>query len=58
MGDERKGVEYAKLFTEKGFDNIYLLNSGFEGFAEAFPDKLEGKKAAVYQAKAAKTGIL
>eukprot|EP01022_Parablepharisma_sp_SALTPOND_P028840 TRINITY_DN71879_c0_g1_i1.p1 TRINITY_DN71879_c0_g1~~TRINITY_DN71879_c0_g1_i1.p1 ORF type:complete len:176 (+),score=19.68 TRINITY_DN71879_c0_g1_i1:650-1177(+) len=52
VADERKGVEYAKLFTEKGFDNIYLLSGGFEGFAEKFPNLLEGKKAMVYQAKA------
>ena len=49
--DERKGVEFGKLFVEKGFDNIYLLSGGFENFAEHFPDLLEGKKAAVYQAK-------
>ena len=53
LSDERKGVEYAKLFTEKGFDNIYLLSGGFEEFAEKYPKLLEGKKAAAYQAKAA-----
>ena len=54
--DERKGVDCAKLFTEKGFDNIYLLSGGFEGFAEHFPEFLEGKMAATYQGKAAKKG--
>ncbi len=50
-------MEHAKLFTEKGFDNIYLLSGGFESFAEQFPGLLEGKKAAVYQAKSpTKTG--
>lgn len=51
MSDERKGVEHAKLFTEKGFDNIYLLSGGFESFAEHFPNLLEGKQAHIYQAK-------
>ena len=52
LDDEHKGVEYAKLFTEKGFDNIYLLSGGFDSFAEQFPEQLEGKKASMYQAKA------
>ncbi len=57
VGDERKGVESAKLFTEKGFDNIYLLSGGFEGFAEQFPKLLEGKMAPMLQGKAVKKCI-
>ena len=52
MDDERKGVEYAQLFTQKEFDNIFLISGGFDAFAQQFPELLEGKKAAFYQAKA------
>lgn len=43
MDDEKKGVEYAKLFTEKGYDNLYLLSGGYESFVEQFPELVEGK---------------
>ena len=43
LNDERKGIEYGKLFTEKGYSNIYLLNTGFEGFAKNFPKLIEKK---------------
>jgi centrosomal protein CEP41 len=49
--DEHKGVEFAKLFFEKGFDNIYLLSGGFESFAANYSELLEGKKASEYQGK-------
>ena len=52
MGDERKGVESAQLFSQKEFENIYLISGGFDSFAEQYPELLEGKKAALYQAKA------
>lgn len=50
MDDERKGFEAAQLFTQKGYDNIYLLSGGFESFAESYPDLLEGKMAAKMKA--------
>jgi hypothetical protein len=54
MGDERKGVEAAQLFSQKEFENIYLISGGFDAFIEQYPELLEGKKAAFYQAKAKK----
>ena len=32
--DEKKGIEYAAQFAEKGYDNVYLLNAGVEGFGQ------------------------
>ena len=32
--DERKGIEYTNQFCQKGFDNIYFLNGGIEGFGQ------------------------
>jgi len=28
--DEKEGIPIAKLFNEKGYDNIYLLTGGIE----------------------------
>jgi hypothetical protein len=30
MGDERKGTAAANLFSEKGYDNVFLLSGGVE----------------------------
>jgi len=30
MENERKGSAVAKVLTEKGFDNIFLLNGGLQ----------------------------
>ena len=30
MNDERKGVQAANLFYEKGYENCFLLNGGIE----------------------------
>lgn len=30
MGDERKGTAAANLFSEKGYDNVFLLSGGIE----------------------------
>jgi hypothetical protein len=35
MNDERSGTLQAKLLFEKGFDNVYLLTGGIEGFLES-----------------------
>jgi len=42
MNDERNGTQYAKLLHEKGFDNVYLLSGGIEGFLETHYDLVEG----------------
>lgn len=40
---EKTGTTWAKLFYEKGYENIYLLSGGLETFCEQFHDFLEGK---------------
>lgn len=40
--DERIGSPYAQLLTQKGYDNIFFLNGGFEDFCKFFPEFLEG----------------
>jgi centrosomal protein CEP41 len=42
MNDERNGTHQAKLLFEKGFDNVYLLSGGIEGFLETNYDLVEG----------------
>ena len=42
MNDERNGTHQAKLLFEKGFDNVYLLSGGVEGFLETNYDLVEG----------------
>lgn len=42
MHDERNGTHYAKLLHEKGFDNVYLISGGIEGFLESHYDLVEG----------------
>lgn len=42
--DEKKGIEYANNFAEKGFENIYLLSGGIEAFGQEIPEGLEGKQ--------------
>lgn len=32
----------AKIFFEKGFDNVYLLTGGLEEFHTHFPEYIEG----------------
>ena len=43
MSDERNGTKVAQLFAEKGFENIFLLSGGIEGFLEEFHDLVEGR---------------
>ena len=43
LQDERKGTQYAQLFYEKGYENIYLLSGGIEQFLEEFPQLVEGR---------------
>jgi len=43
LGDERSGTQYAALFYEKGYENIYLLSGGCESFLEEYPNLCEGR---------------
>lgn len=40
--DEKAGIDYAKEMFEKGYDNVYLLSCGIEGFGQEIQDGLEG----------------
>jgi centrosomal protein CEP41 len=40
--EEKKGINPAKIFFEKGFDNVYLLTGGLEEFHSVYPDYIEG----------------
>jgi centrosomal protein CEP41 len=42
MHDERNGTHYAKLLHEKGFDNVYLISGGIDGFLESHYELVEG----------------
>jgi centrosomal protein CEP41 len=42
MNDERNGTHYAKILHEKGFDNVYLITGGIEGFLESHYELVEG----------------
>lgn len=43
LEDERKGTQYAQLFFEKGYENVFLLTGGIEQFLEEFPELCEGE---------------
>ena len=49
--DERHGVDAAKRFVERGYENLYLLTGGIEEFAKQFPQYVEGFGAPVEEAK-------
>lgn len=51
MLDERQGTQYAQMFTEKGFENLYLLSGGCEEFLEKFSDLCEGRQVPVPKSK-------
>ena len=53
MFDERQGSQYAQQFTEKGFENLYLLSGGCEEFLEKFSDLCEGRQVPVPKSKIA-----
>ena len=40
--NERHGTQVAKLMTEKGFENVYLLTGGVQQFFIDYPDLVEG----------------
>ena len=41
--DERPGVDASQKFSQRGFDNVYLLSGGIEEFAKQFPQLIEGR---------------
>lgn len=43
LADERKGTAVAKIFFEKGYENVYLLSGGIEQFLEEFHEHVEGR---------------
>ena len=47
MNDERQGVQYAQLLSEKGYENTFLLSGGIESFLEDFTDLVEGRNVPV-----------
>ena len=48
MENERKGSAVAKVLTEKGFDNIFLLNGGLQQFFVDYPELIEGNNIPDY----------
>ena len=42
MLDERQGVQYAQLLSEKGYDNVFLLSGGCEQFLQDYQNLFEG----------------
>lgn len=44
-------MEYTTQLFEKGYDNLFLLNAGIEGFAQEIQDGLEGKEVPSFQKK-------
>lgn len=53
MFDERQGSQYAQLFSEKGYENVFLLSGGCEEFLEKFSDLCEGRSVPVPKSKVA-----
>ncbi len=51
MLDERQGTQYAQMFTEKGFENVFLLSGGCEEFLEKFSELCEGRQVPVPKSK-------
>ena len=43
MNDERAGTQAGKLFAEKGYENVFLLNGGIEEFHTNYFELVEGK---------------
>lgn len=48
MENERRGTAVAKVLTEKGFGNIYLLTGGIQQFYIDFPQLVEGNQVPDY----------
>jgi hypothetical protein len=48
MENERKGTAVAKVLTEKGFGNIYLLTGGIQQFFIDYPELIVGNNIPAY----------
>jgi hypothetical protein len=49
--DEKPGMDYTTQLFEKGYDNLFLLNGGIEGFGQELPEGLEGKEVPSFKKK-------
>lgn len=49
--DEKPGIEYVGQLVEKGYDNLFLLNGGIEGFGQEVQEGLEGKEVPSFAKK-------
>lgn len=49
--DEKPGMDYVTQLSEKGFDNLFLLSGGIEGFGQELPEGLEGKAVPQFKKK-------
>jgi len=49
--DEKHGIQYVTELYEKGYDNLYLLSAGVEGFGQEIQEGLEGKKVPAFEKK-------
>lgn len=49
--DEKRGIDYTTQLFEKGFDNLFLLNAGVEGFGQEIPQGLEGTAVPAFEKK-------
>ena len=45
--DERTGIPVARIFYDKGYDNIYLMSGGIEEFVQLHHHLVEGEKVPV-----------
>jgi len=56
--DERNGIPYANSLYQKGFENVYLLSGGIEGFLQDYCELVEGKKVPVTMKKEKKNKVI
>ena len=49
--DEKKGIEYVNELFEKGFDNVFQLSGGVEGFGQEIEGGLEGPNIPMFAKK-------
>lgn len=49
--DEKPGMDYTTQLCEKGYDNLFLLNGGIEGFGQEVQEGLEGKDVPQFKKK-------
>ena len=49
--DEKPGMQYTTELFEKGYDNLFLVSGGIEGFAQEIPEGLEGTQVPTFKKK-------